>query len=179
MLARAFVRGKFFDTAFFDAVASAVASTAHGFTTRELAEMSWALGRAFQTFSVRAANAATVKDQDAVPRSHRDALGAHVRRKPVRQEVRGSVLGLAVRIHDALTDTLSSWVCFCCAAPGARGNRQAQPDADRANDMHGCLKRPVRLCVCRRARLRASERAHCPPQEACGRPVRQHSGAYS
>lgn len=99
VLARAFVRGKFFDAAFFDAVASAVASTAHGFTTRELAEMSWALGRAFQTLSVRAANAAFVKEQDAAPRSHRDALGAHVRRKPVRQEVRGSMLFTAVRTH--------------------------------------------------------------------------------
>ena len=111
-LTRAFVHAKFFDAAFFDAVAAAVASTAHSFTTRELAEMSWALGRAFQTLSVRAANAATMVERLVVPRSHRDALGGHLRAKPVRQEVssgvpRRAVCHAPIPVHTPAT--VGSW----------------------------------------------------------------------
>ena len=63
-----------------------------------------------------------------------DALGAHLRSKPVRQEVKISMLCLAVRHPLILVPTfaaVSSQVCSVTPAPGVRSNCQAQLGSGR------------------------------------------------
>ncbi|KAK9822643.1 hypothetical protein WJX81_002700 [Elliptochloris bilobata] len=117
MVTRAFIQAGFFDVAFFDAVAAAVAGTAHHFSARGLSEMSWALGRAFQTFSVESANAAHALKPDAVPKSHRDALGGHVHANPLRSAAFAAMAGRCRRLSGEMRcmDVSNTLYGFACA----------------------------------------------------------------